>query len=177
MSARAQEVALDRIASAATSRHSSFRPVRRSAVAALLLCSLGFTTAHAAPRAVIVEPTHLQLGEVEPGQLQKLEWTLRNDGDAPLLIESLTPTCYCTTGKADAKQVEPKGTTKIHVTIDPSDFVGRINKGIEIATNDPAKPKQLIDVDLIVRPASPSCRRSSISATCRPPAAPRRPSI
>jgi hypothetical protein len=49
-------------------------------------------------------------------------------------------------------QVAPQATTKIHVTIDPSDFVGKINKGVEIATNDPARAKQMVDVDLVVRP-------------------------
>jgi hypothetical protein len=124
----------------------------RHAVIGLTLVGLQAAAAVAAPRAVFVEPTHMQLGEVEPGTTQKLEWTLRNDGDAPLLIESITPTCYCTTGKADDKQLAPKASTKIRVTVDPSDFVGKINKGVEVATNDPATPRQILDVDLTVRP-------------------------
>lgn len=113
---------------------------------------LGATAAAAAPRAVLVEPKHVDAGEVEPDAIQKLEWTLKNAGDAPLSIAALEPTCYCTTAKADAWEVPAGGTTKIRVTIDPSDFVGKITKGVEIETNDPDAPKQLVDVDLVVRP-------------------------
>jgi len=108
--------------------------------------------ATAGPRATLVEPAQVQRGEVEPGDVLRLEWTLRNDGDAPLRIESLLPTCYCTTAKADANVVPAGGTTKIHVTIDPSDFSGPIEKGVEIATNDPQAPTQLVQVGMTVRP-------------------------
>jgi hypothetical protein len=143
-----------------------------------LLGLLFAVPAFAAPRAVLVEPLHVDAGEVEPGQVQKFDWTLRNDGDAPLLIESLTPTCYCTHGKADAMQVAPQATTKIHVTIDPSDFVGKINKGVEIATNDPTKAKQMVDVDLVVRPGIAVVPPElDFSAAFRRPAAPKSRSI
>ena len=117
--------------------------------------ALGITassTALAAPRAVIVGPTHLAAGAVEPGDLQQYKFTLRNDGDTPLSIEALEPTCYCTTAKADAWEIAPGATTTIHVTVDPSDFVGMVTKGVEILTNDPKTPKQLVDVDLDIRP-------------------------
>lgn len=108
--------------------------------------------AAAAPRAVVVEPALVQRGEVEPGEVLQFTWTLRNDGDAPLLIEALTPTCYCTAGKADANEVPPGGTTTIRVSVDPSDFSGNIDKGVEIATNDPRTPTQLVHVAMTVRP-------------------------
>jgi hypothetical protein len=108
--------------------------------------------AAAAPRAVLVEPAFVQRGEVEPGDVLHLEWTLRNDGDAPLLIEAVSPTCYCTTGKAEANEVPPGGSTTIHVSIDPSDFSGNLDKGVEIATNDPRNPTQLVHAAMKVRP-------------------------
>jgi hypothetical protein len=111
------------------------------------------TAATAGPRATLVEPAHVEKGAVEPGEVLHLEWTLRNDGDAPLLIESLDPTCYCTTGKADATAVPPGSSTKIRVTIDPSDFTGAIEKGVEITTNDPQTPTQLVQATMTVRPS------------------------
>jgi hypothetical protein len=108
--------------------------------------------AFAAPRAVLVEPPRIQAGEVEPGEVHKFEWTLRNDGDAPLLIEALESTCYCTTAKADASQVAPGASTKIRVAIDPSDFTGTIHKGFELETNDPRTPKLAAGVEMVVRP-------------------------
>src|SRR5262245_7449442 len=123
----------------------------RSAAA---LCSVGraASTAWAGPKAVVVEPIHLEIGEVEPGQPQKFEWTLRNDGDAVLSIESLEPTCYCTTGKADTWSIAAGQSTKVHVNVDPSDWVGEIVKGVEIETNDPDNKKLLLEVKMKVRP-------------------------
>jgi len=117
---------------------------------ALLLTSVGPVAA--APRAVILGTTHIAAGAVEPGDLQHHSFVLRNDGDSPLAIEALEPTCYCTSAKADQWEIAPGASTTIRVTIDPSDFVGMVTKGVEILTNDPKTPKQLVDVDLDIRP-------------------------
>ena len=106
----------------------------------------------AAPRAVLVEPRQVDRGEIEPDQIQKLEWTLRNEGDQELSIEALDPTCYCVTVRADSWKIAPGGSTKIHVSIDPSDFVGKVNKGFILQTND-AKAGQIeTAVALVIRP-------------------------
>jgi hypothetical protein len=118
----------------------------------LAALSMSAPAAFAAPSAVIVGPSHLAAGAVEPGDLQHYKFTLRNDGDAPLAIEAIEPTCYCTSAKTDAWEVAPGATTTIHVTVDPSDFVGMVTKGVEILTNDPKNPKQRVDVDLDIRP-------------------------
>jgi hypothetical protein len=114
--------------------------------------ALSATAALAVPKAVVVEPAHLDIGEVEPGQPQKFDWTLRNDGDAVLSIESLEPTCYCTTGKADSWTIAPGTSTKVHVTVDPSDWVGDILKGVDIQTNDAQNKTVSLDVKMKVRP-------------------------
>jgi hypothetical protein len=116
-------------------------------LAALLACS-----AQAAPRAVLVEPRQTSIGQVEPDRVQHYKYTLRNAGDSPLAIQALDPTCYCTTAKADAWDVPPGGSTTLHVTIDPSDFVGGITKGVEVVTNDPKDPRLMIEVAMDVRP-------------------------
>jgi len=132
-------------------RNATSRP-RRVLPALCMLLAVGTAGAAAAPRATLVEPAFVARGEVEPGEVLQLEWTLRNDGDALLLIESLSPTCYCTTAKADANQVPPGGTTTIRVSIDPSDFSGALDKGVEIATNDPQTPNLLLHAGMTVRP-------------------------
>ena len=122
------------------------------AVGAATLAALSAGATLAVPKAVVVEPAHLDIGEVEPGQPQKFEWTLRNDGDAVLSIEALEPTCYCTTGKADSWSIAPGTSTKVHVTVDPSDWVGDILKGVDIQTNDAQNKTVSLDVKMKVRP-------------------------
>lgn len=147
-------------------------PFRRCAVGlAGALAIAG--SAWAGPKAVVVEPAHLELGEVEPGQLQKFEWTLRNDGDAVLSIESLEPTCYCTTGKADTWSIPPGQATKVRVTIDPSDWVGEILKGVEIETNDADNKHVMLDAKMKVRPGiavvPPELDFGAVTAAGAPP--------
>ena len=106
----------------------------------------------AAPRAVVAGERHLVAGDIEPSKVLEYDFILRNEGDATLAIEDLKPTCYCTSARTDLWDVPPGGAAKIHVRIDPSDFVGKINKGVEIKTNDPTNPVLLVDVDIHVLP-------------------------
>jgi hypothetical protein len=125
---------------------------RGHAIRALGAITLTVAAAQAAPRAVVVGPAHVEVGEVEPGQVQKFDFTLKNEGDAVLSIEGIEPTCYCTTGKADGWSIPPGGSTTVHVTVDPSDWVGEIVKGVEVETNDPAAKHVLLDAKMTVRP-------------------------
>ena len=118
--------------------------------ALVLLYSLA--VAVAAPRAVIVGDSHRNAGDQEPGKVLEYDFPLRNDGDATLVIADLKPTCYCTSAKTNLWDVPPGGKATIHVRIDPSDFVGKVNKGVEIETNDPDNPVLLVDVDINVLP-------------------------
>ena len=117
------------------------------------LLALGAVPAvSAAPRAVVAGERHLVAGDIEPSKVLEYDFILRNEGDATLAIEDLKPTCYCTSARTDLWDVPPGGAAKIHVRIDPSDFVGKINKGVEIMTNDPSNPVLLVDVDIHVLP-------------------------
>jgi hypothetical protein len=100
---------------------------------------------------VIVGDKHKDAGEIEPSEMLAYEFTLRNDGDETLAIQDLRPTCYCISAKTTLWDVPAGGTATIQVRIDPSDFVGSINKGVEIMTNDPQSPTLLVDVDIVVR--------------------------
>ncbi|HZM15464.1 MAG TPA: DUF1573 domain-containing protein [Candidatus Krumholzibacteria bacterium] len=131
-------------------RRPPLRPHLCMLLAALLLAP--GSSAWAAPRAVVQGEHHLDAGEIEPGKVLEYDFVLRNQGDASLAIQDLKPTCYCTSARTDLWDVPPGGTATIHVRIDPSDFVGKINKGVEITTNDPANPTLLVDVDIVVLP-------------------------
>jgi hypothetical protein len=125
---------------------------RRAAAALVVVLVTAAADADAAPRAVVVGSAHVDAGEVEPGQVQKFDFKLENAGDAVLSIESIEPTCYCTTGKAEAWSIPPGGSTQVHVVVDPSDWVGEIVKGVEVETNDPENQHVLLDAKMTVRP-------------------------
>lgn len=125
----------------------------RPGIAALGVVLLAWAAgAAAAPKAVVVGDAHRDLGKVEPSDIQHLKFQLRNDGDELLVIQDAQPTCYCTSGKLDMWDVPPGGTMTIQVRIDPSDFVGKVNKGVEILTNDPDNPTVLVHADMDILP-------------------------
>jgi hypothetical protein len=119
---------------------------------ALLALQMWGTEAWAGPRATIVGEKLLDAGSIEPTEVLQYEFTLRNDGDATLAIEDLQPTCYCVTASTTLWDIPAGGTATIHVRIDPSDFVGDLDKGVEILTNDPDTPVLLVGAKIHVRP-------------------------
>jgi hypothetical protein len=124
--------------------------VAATVTVSLLLASA--ITVAAAPRAVIEGKAAIDAGEVEPSQILEYDFVLRNDGDATLAIADLRPTCYCLSAKTDLWDIPPGGRATIHVRIDPSDFVGKVSKGIEVETNDPENPVTLIEADFVILP-------------------------
>jgi len=134
-------------------RRSSTVPRLSLALAWVVVSLLGGSVAAvAAPRAVIQGQAGIDAGDVEPSQILEYDFILRNEGDETLAISDLKPTCYCISGKTDLWDVPPGGSATIHVRIDPSDFVGKVNKGLEIETNDPENPVTLIHVDFVILP-------------------------
>jgi len=132
--------------------HTVNTAIRRLGVGPLLLACAWAAAASAAPRAVVVGEAHLDLGKVEPGDVQHLTFQLRNDGDEMLQIQDAEPTCYCTSSKLDKWDLGPGDIATLQVRIDPSDFVGAVTKGVEISTNDPDNPTVLVDAELFVLP-------------------------
>lgn len=134
-------------------RNSSTHPMSLVALVVAGGLLLGDATpVGAAPKAVIQGAAAIDAGEVEPSQILEYEFVLRNEGDETLAIADLKPTCYCISAKTDLWDVPPGGSTKIHVRIDPSDFVGKVDKGLEIESNDPENPLTVIHVDFVILP-------------------------
>jgi hypothetical protein len=122
-----------------------------TALVAALLLGVG-TTLQAAPRAVIQGEAGIDAGEVEPSQILEHEFVLRNEGDKTLVIADLKPTCYCISAETNLWDVPPGGEARIAIRIDPSDFVGKVDKGIEIESNDPENPVLMIHVKFVILP-------------------------
>ena len=97
---------------------SRVRLVRLLAAAALVIaCSAsGRAEEQKAPR-ISVEPEAFDFGKALPGKTLRKEFTLRNFGDALLVIENVSTTCGCTAALASDKQVEPGGSTLLRVTL------------------------------------------------------------
>ena len=75
-------------------------------------------------------------GKVEAGTPVEHTYVLRNDGPKTLQIVA-KPGCGCTTTSYD-REIPPGGTGKVTARLDTTDLRGRVEKTIDIISNDPS---------------------------------------
>jgi Protein of unknown function (DUF1573) len=123
--------------------------VRRTAalVAALLLLAwaAGAEEKTPAPR-IRVEPVSFDFGNALPGKTLRKEFTIRNYGEAALVLEGVSTTCGCTAAIAGESRIEPGRATPLRVTFQTRSFSGKVERRVLVRSNDPETP--LLEVRL-----------------------------
>lgn len=69
----------------------------------------------------------------------KCRYNFKNEGDDTLRILSVKPGCGCTTADWTKTGIPPKKSGYVDAEYDPAQRPGIFNKGINVATNDPAQ--------------------------------------
>jgi hypothetical protein len=115
-----------------------------------VLCALlGFAPiapAAAAPKAV-VDQKFFKFDEVLEGEVIKHAFTIRNTGDAELVIESVRSSCGCTTVKKPDK-IAPGGSDQIAIEGNTKNYGGyNFTKTIHVVTNDPEQKQIELKID------------------------------
>jgi hypothetical protein len=100
-----------------------------------------------------VEPDGFDFGRALPGRTLRKEFTLRNAGDAELVIAGVSTTCGCTAAIAGAKRLAPGRTTPLTVTLETRDYHGRVERRVLVRSNDPKTPLLELKVAATVEPA------------------------
>ena len=78
-------------------------------------------------------------GKVKTGATVRYVFLIENKGRGELYLENVRPTCGCTVAEYD-KRIPPGGKGKIKALLNTTGFKGRINKTIEVTSNDPDEP-------------------------------------
>lgn len=111
---------------------------------AILFTGAGQVLADGTPK-LVVEPEKFDFGEVEEGVAPKAVFTIRNEGDAQLLIHDVKRSCGCTVTKLESKVIEPGESTTLEATYNSKGrSAGKINKAVTIMTNDPAANSKVV---------------------------------
>lgn len=112
------------------------------------------------PRAVVDGDMIYKFGTKALHTKFERDWTIKNEGDADLVLTLEAPPCSCTVaGFMDAnrqvsgsKTVPPKGETEIHFTWETLSN-GHYHKPATLVTNDPEKPRLTFAAEGEVSPA------------------------
>ena len=99
------------------------------------------------PRLIIEEPV-FESGDLKPGSAFSHEFTLLNEGEAPLLIEDVLTGCSCAAAAYD-RTIAPGGRGRVRLTVDVHrQWAGReLRRTVWLSTNDP----EAAQVSLVVR--------------------------
>jgi len=103
----------------------------------------------AAPR-VRVEPESFDFGKAQQNKTLRKEFTLRNFGDAELVIEGVTTTCGCTAAITADTHVAPGGSTQLRVTLQTRSYTGKLERQVLVRSNDPKTPLLPVKVSATV---------------------------
>jgi len=111
--------------------------------------SLGQGKQAPAPR-IRVEPEAFDFGKTLPGKTLRKEFTLRNFGDAELVIEGVSTTCGCTAAITAKTRLEAGGSTQLQVTLETRSYSGKLERQVLVRSNDPKTPLLSVRVSATV---------------------------
>jgi hypothetical protein len=104
---------------------------------------------------ISVEPASFDFGKALPGKTLEKQFSIRNFGDADLVIEQITTTCGCTAGLMEDqhKTLKPGQSGQLRVRLETRDYSGRVVRSVMVRSNDPEKKLFEVKVEATVQPA------------------------
>ena len=101
----------------------------------------------------------LELGDMPNGEIAERELVVHNDGQAPLVVDTITTSCGCTTAVLEPMTIAPGTSGTLRITFDSGahgpDLRGPLLREVMIASNDPASPEVVVSVTAnILEPAT-----------------------
>ena len=120
----------------------------------MFLSGMLLTACQLAQPVLTTDATTFAFGEVVNGEIVTHDFVIRNDGQAPLIIESIITTCGCTTATLEPMHIPAGETGILHVAFDSGahgpNLTGEILRQIIIASNDPNQPEAIVEITAYV---------------------------
>jgi hypothetical protein len=101
------------------------------------------------------EPERFDFGDVLPSRSLTKEFTLRNVGSAPLVIEKLASSCACTAFllEESGRRLAPGRSAPLRVTLRTPEREGPLLETVQVSSNDPDRPLVELEIAANVKPA------------------------
>ena len=142
------------------SRSSFSFPWKRLTPILLALFALWLSACSVGQPRLTLETTAFDFGDIPYGEVVSRDLVVRNDGSAPLVVESVSTTCGCTTATLEPMTIPPGGSAKLHIEFDSAahgpENVGVLTRQVFLANNDPEQPDAVIEFRANVLPPSSS---------------------
>ena len=85
---------------------------------------------------IAVEPSAFDFGRALQHKTLTKDFTIRNLGDAELVIKEVKTTCGCTAAIPGARHVEPGGKTTLSVSLETRSYLGPVERRVLLSSND-----------------------------------------
>lgn len=89
------------------------------------------------------------LGEVVNGEIVSWDLSVRNEGEAPLVIEAVSTSCGCTKATLDPMTIPPGESGNLHIEFDSGahgpELTGELIRQVFIASNDPERSEVKVE--------------------------------
>lgn len=101
---------------------------------------------------IAVEPPSFDFGKAVQNKTLQKEFSIRNLGDADLVLDSVTTSCGCTVAEGYTKVVKPGASTHLLVSLQTRTTSGKLQKSVLIKSNDPGKGLYELKLEATVAP-------------------------
>jgi len=95
-----------------------------------------------------------KLGKVDEGQKVAVNFKLKNTGDKPLIIQSVSPSCGCTVAEYPKEPIAPGAEGEIKASFDSNGRRDLQHKTIYVMTNTKGKQRHELSFEVDVKPKS-----------------------
>lgn len=113
----------------------------------VLMLSIICTNDGFAAQCITVSHPSYDFGTIPQGQKVEHIFIVKNNGDLPLSISGIRPSCGCTAAQASSRVIQPGKTSEIKVTFNSANFFGAIHKTIAIESDDPKAPVSTLSLN------------------------------
>lgn len=106
--------------------------------------------------AIVLETESLDLGDVPNGTIATRDVAVRNDGDAMLVVDTISTSCGCTSATLEPMQIAAGETGTLHIEYDAGahgpDLTGPLVRQVFVNSNDPDQPEVVVELAVNVTP-------------------------
>lgn len=117
----------------------------RKTIYFVLLLSLVLVSCNSQEPKIVLETSNFDMGDVVNGEIVRWEVVVRNDGDAPLIIDTVSTSCGCTKASLDPMTIQPGSNAILTIEFDSGahgpELTGSLTRIIFINSNDPEQPE------------------------------------